>query len=150
MTPSELVRVFIRAMNEWELNANATVRAAEKTGTSGSDALDRAALALANVLRSYCHSAAASLDGQMVYGRPAQFDPESEQVEVETVVGDLAFVETLRRNGLSKGRYRYHLRSNGAEWRVDAMDWLVDGSWQPIALPAVSQLRLRRAEAGNR
>lgn len=68
-------------MNEWELNANTTVRAAEKIGVSGSDALDRVALALANVLRSYCHSAAASLDGQMVYGRPAQFDPESEQVD---------------------------------------------------------------------
>ena len=127
--PESTVTEFIRAMHEWEVNADDASRRARGSPQAASY-LDEVSAACDRVFAEFCTARERPHRRQASFSRPPEYNPQTERIVASSVDGAKAQVDTHREAVLGAGLYRYLLRCQHGKWLIDRVKHEQDGQWQ--------------------
>jgi NTF2 fold immunity protein len=127
LLPDAVVTAFIEAMHRWEVDAWAASRGARGT-PQAEDYLVEVAAACDSVFTRFCTPRKRPHGRNASFSRPPEYNPASERIVEIRVNGDQAEVDTLR-DAVLGGAFRYRLRRQGGQWRIDSLKHERDGAW---------------------
>jgi hypothetical protein len=130
--PASNVTAFIRAMNDWELNAWEASRRARGT-TDPESYWPEVTAGLQRVFGEFCTPGVRTEGREETFQQPPEYDPKTERIIGTGVTGDEAYVDTERDAPLG-GLLRYVLRRRGGRWLVDGVKRKDGDDWMDAVL----------------